>query len=112
MYHSLAIKTPVLCGLLALACGGLLSGCNFVPLSDAGAGVAQLGPGDVAGCTEVGIVSARTKAKVVVNRSADKISEELIVLARNEAAGLGANAIVPIAEPEGGTQQFRAYRCN
>jgi hypothetical protein len=90
----------------------LLAGCTFVQLSDSGAGVAQLGSGDVANCETKGVVTTQTRAKVVVARSDDAIREELAVLARNEAAKLGANAIVPIAEPEDGAQSFRAFLCN
>jgi len=90
----------------------LLSGCAFVPLSDAGAGVAQLGTGDVANCKEVSVISTQTRAKVVIKRGLADVQEELATLARNEAAVLGANAIVPIASPEDGRQRFRAYACN
>ena len=89
----------------------MMGGCTWVQLSDAGAGVAQLGAGDVANCESMGEVSSQTQARVVVNRSKEAIVEELTVLARNEAARLGANAIVPIGEPENGTQRFRAYLC-
>jgi uncharacterized protein DUF4156 len=89
----------------------LLAGCTFVQLSDAGAGVAQLGSGDVANCESKGVVSTQTRAKVVVSRSEEAVREELTVMARNEAAKLGANAIVPIARPEDGAQSFRAFLC-
>ncbi len=97
--------------LLLLAPALLLSACTFVQLSDAGAGVAQFGAGDVANCEEKGVVSSQTRDKVLINRSADAVQEELTVLARNEAARLGANAIVPIGDPEDGAQRFRAYLC-
>jgi hypothetical protein len=90
----------------------LLAGCTFVQLSDAGAGVAQLGSGDVANCESKGVVSTQTRAKVVISRSEEAVREELTVMARNEAAKLGANAIVPIAQPEDGAQSFRAFLCN
>lgn len=89
----------------------LMSACSFVQLSDAGAQVAQMEPADVANCTSIGEVSSRTRDKVVISRGSAKVQEELLVLARNEAAGLGANAIVPLGEPENGEQRFRAYRC-
>ncbi len=89
----------------------LLTGCTFVQLSDAGAGVAQLGSGDVANCQSKGVVSTQTRAKVVVSRSQEAVREELTVMARNEAAKLGANAIVPIARPVDGAQSFRAFLC-
>jgi len=100
-YRPLHLTLPVL----------LLSACSFVQLTDAGAGVAQFGAGDAANCEEKGVVSTQTRDKVLINRSADAVQEELTVLARNAAARLGANAIVPIGEPEDGTQRFRAYLC-
>jgi uncharacterized protein DUF4156 len=90
----------------------VLSGCTFVQLSDDGAGVAQLGPGDVANCQDKGLISTQTKAKMIINRGREAVAEELTVLARNEAASLGANAIVPIGEPDNGKQRFRAYLCD
>ena len=92
---------------LALA----VSACSFVQLSDAGAGVAQVGSADVQNCTAVGVVSASTQSKVVVARGDVKVREELLVLARNQAGDLGANAIVPIDQPKDGKQSFRAFRC-
>lgn len=97
---------------LYLLAGLFISGCSFVQLSEAGARVAQLNTGDVTNCEEIGIVSTTTRARVLVKRGTDTVREELTVLARNEAAALGANAIVPIAEPEQGAQRFRAYACN
>lgn len=90
----------------------LLSGCTYVRLTDQGAQVTQGAAADVANCTQVGVVSANTRAKVVVKRVDGKVREELLVLARNEAANLGANTIVPDGEPVEGKQSFRAYRCD
>ena len=89
-----------------------LAGCNFVQLTDPGAGVAQLASGDVTNCQEVGIVSSQTKDRVVIKRGRDTVQGELNILARNEAAIMGANAIVPIAEPVEGAQRFRAFLCD
>jgi hypothetical protein len=89
----------------------LLAGCTFVQLSEGGAGVAQLGAGDIARCKPMGVVSTQTRDKVVISRSAEDVREELNTLARNEAAKLSANAIVPIGIPENGAQRFRAYLC-
>ena len=97
--------------LASLTLFALLSGCSFVQLTDKGTKVAQAQPADVGNCEALGVVSASTKAKLVVKRGADKVNEELIVLARNQAAQLGANAIVPIAQADNGAQSFRAYRC-
>ena len=47
----------------------------------------------------------------MVERNLSKVKEELIVLARNRAADMGANAIVPVADQSNGTQEFSAYQC-
>ncbi len=86
-------------------------GCQFVQLTDAGATVAQAGAGDVANCTKVGEVDAQTQSKVVLSRGDEKVRAELAILARNRAAELGANAIVPIGPHQEGKQRFNAYLC-
>ena len=98
--------------LLAIAAMLMASGCNFVQLSDAGAQVAQAHAADVSNCRDVGTVSANTRSRVILERGSASVREELIVLARNRAADLGANAIVPVGEPVDGTQAFRAYFCD
>ena len=62
-------------------------------------------------CRKVGIVSAHTKDQVVINRSDSKVREELLVLARNEAAKLGGDSIVAMGPPRAGEQDFTAYKC-
>lgn len=89
-----------------------LVGCSYVHLTDAGSQVRQATAADITNCEDAGMVTSNTKSKVVVNRNAGKVQEELIVLARNTAATLGANAIVPEDDPVSGTQRFHAYKCN
>ena len=89
----------------------LTSGCAFVSLTDAGAEVRQSGAEDVRSCKLVATISSQTKNTVVVDRNLSKVREELIVLARNRAAAMGANAIVPVAPQQNGTQDFNAYSC-
>ena len=88
-----------------------LSGCAFVTLTDAGAQVRQSSAADVADCKLVATIASQTKRKVMVERNLSKVKEELIVLARNRAADMGANAIVPVADQSNGTQEFSAYQC-
>ncbi len=90
---------------------GGLTACSFVQLTDAGNGVAQASSADVVNCQTVGVVSATTRSRALLSRGDGQIREELIVLARNQAATLGANAIVPIGEANNGNQSFRAYKC-
>ena len=89
----------------------LLAGCTYVKLTDAGAGVTQGTAAGIASCERVGVVNSRTRARVGVKRGSGKVQEELIVLSRNEAARMGADTIVAIAERDAGEQSFNAYRC-
>ena len=88
-----------------------LGGCTFVNLTDAGSQVRQANVDDVTNCKLVGEVSSQTKDKVVFNRNTGNVKEELIVLARNKAVELDANAIVTDGKPYDGAQNFKAYRC-
>lgn len=88
------------------------AGCTWIKLTDAGAGVAQAAPDEVAGCRQVGSVTSTTQNRVLVKRSRGKVSEELIVLARNEAATLGGDTIVPQGPMADGRQDFLVYRCD
>ena len=94
-----------------LMLGLTLSGCTFVALTEAGSKVAQSSAQDVTNCNLVGDVSSQTKDKVLVDRSTGKVKEELIVLARNRAADLGATDLVETGV-ERGSATFKAYRCN
>ncbi|GIT20632.1 MAG: hypothetical protein CM1200mP40_03140 [Gammaproteobacteria bacterium] len=48
---------------------------------------------------------------VVVERGGERLQDELIRLARNEAGDLGGNVIVPESVIEEGRQSFGVYRC-
>ena len=89
----------------------LLGGCAFVSLTDAGANVRQSTAEQVRQCKLVATISSQTKDTVVIDRNSGKVREELIVLARNRAAEIGANAILPVAEQRNGSQDFSAYSC-
>lgn len=107
----MTLKTLQITRISAIVLSLSLSGCAFVTLSDAGAQVRQSNADAVTDCKLVATISSQTKSKVVVERNLDKVREELIVLARNRAAEMGANAIVPNAEQSNGTQDFSAYNC-
>ena len=90
----------------------LLTSCTWVSLTPEGEGVAILQPGEVARCERVGRVTSRTTDEIVtVDRSAEALQNELLVLARNEAGALGGNAIVPDSVIQDGAQVFSVYRC-
>lgn len=86
-------------------------GCTWIELSEAGAAVAQGSPDAVAGCELVGNVRSSTQDRILLKRGRGKVAEELIVLARNEAALLGGDTIVPDGPMVDGRQDFHVYRC-
>lgn len=99
---------------LALALVALLAapGCSWVPLTDAGAQVRVVDAVTARDCARVGQVTASTRGRVVgLPRVEEKQGEELQALARNEAARLGANAVVPVSDIGEGRQQFDALVC-
>ena len=106
MTSKIRIRTALVLGALVT-----LTGCTWVKLSDAGAGVTLAEKESVAACQHVGIVTTQTRDKVVMERGEATIHEELLVLARNQAAALGANVIVALGPPSEGNQDFAAYRC-
>ena len=89
----------------------LLGGCTWVKLTEGGTNVSQVSEADVVNCQKVGIISTHTKDQIVVNRSDSKVREELLVLARNEAARLSGDTIVAMGPPRDGAQDFTAYLC-
>ena len=98
--------------LSVLTCALTLSACTYVKVSDEGTEIAQARAPDVVNCQHLGEVESQTRDRVLLKRNTGKVQQELIDLARNQAARMGANAIVPVAEPVNGLQKFNAYRCN
>lgn len=89
-----------------------VGGCTWVDLEPDAKNV-QIGyAGDLAQCERIGVVSANTKSRVIMDRDEAKVQEELYTLARNNAAGLGATNLVQHGRPKDGEQRFTAYRCN
>lgn len=100
---------------LPLAAVLLLSttACTWVHMAPGAQAVRVLGAGAApAGCTARGDVTVSVRATVALyERNPLRVREELETLARNEAPGLGANAVQPLGEPREGEQVFRAYAC-
>lgn len=97
-------------GLTAAVAMLLLAGC--VKLTADGAGIRQASATDVAACELVGKVTSSIPSKTLYRLSPGKVEEQLIVLARNDAQGLGGDTIVPAGPIEKGTQVFNVFRCN
>ena len=90
-----------------------VTACTWVPIEPAGKATRVLPAGPVpAGCIAKGEVVVTVKSKVgFYNRNPLRVQEELETLARNEAPGLQADTIHPLAGPSGGSQRFAAFQC-
>lgn len=90
----------------------LLPACSWVELTPQGQRVDVMTQQQAADCKRLGQTTAEVLDKVgFVDRSEEKQEEELLTLARNEAAAMGGDAIVPATEITDGRQRFTVYRC-
>ncbi|SFE02055.1 DUF4156 domain-containing protein [Nitrosomonas sp. Nm166] len=100
--------------ILIAVCGGLiLSSCTWVKVTSKGEGVRLVQSARaVEPCKTLGKINAKVVSKVMVfNRETEKVAAELADLARNEAALMGGDTIVPISEINEGRRSFEVYRC-
>lgn len=92
---------------LALA----FSACTWVHMAP-GASAVKVVTAAPTGCEKRGEVEVSVKHNLAfIERNPIKVRDELETLARNEAPGLQADTIHPLADPSGGTQRFAAWRC-
>jgi hypothetical protein len=88
------------------------AGCALVELTPGGAGVRLASAEAVVTCTNLGRVTADVIAKVgFLPRHPDAVQDNINVTARNSAADMGADTIVPASKIEDGRQTFDVYRC-
>ena len=101
--------------LLILGCATLVltSGCTWVHMAPGASAVQVISAGGPpAGCAKRGEVAVSVKDSVAFyERNNLRVREELETLARNEAPGLDADTIQPLAPPLEGEQRFAAYHC-
>jgi hypothetical protein len=100
---------PLLPVLFAAALAG---GCALVDLTPAGAGVRLASPEAVVTCTSLGRLTASVVHKAgFIPRHPDAVQDNINVTARNSAANMGADTIVPASNVQDGKQTFDVYRC-
>ena len=94
-------------------CGGLiLSSCTWVKVTSKGESVRLVQSARaVESCKKIGKANTKVVSKVVFSRDTEKIAGELADLARNEAALMGGDTIVPISEINDGRRSFDVYQC-
>jgi hypothetical protein len=98
---------------LLAAAAALVAGCSFVKMAPGGEDVRVVGEGQLpAGCVKRGEVEVSVKDRLgPYERDEMRVKDELEVLARNEAPGLGADTVQPKGPPADGAQRFMAFKC-
>lgn len=95
----------------ALALG--LGACTWVPLEQSGKVVNVVdNPSSVSHCKEQGEITASVRDRVgFYQRQEAKVADEIETLARNQAADLQADTLLPTSELDDGERRYKAYRC-
>jgi len=88
-----------------------ISACSGIKLTDQGEKVRVLDPSEVSSCRELGKTNTSVTSRIIVKRPEETVSEELRVIARNSAARMGGDTIVPLTVIEEGSQTFVVYKC-
>ncbi len=90
----------------------VLSACTWVKPEPDARQVAIVKPIHTQNCKKLGNASAQTKYKIAgLQRKSKKVSEELLMLAKNEAVSMGGNTIVSLKAPIEGRQSFSVFLC-
>ena len=89
----------------------MLSACASLKLTEAGEKVRVLDPAEVSSCKNLGRTNTSVTDKVIFERPADAVAEELQIVARNSGARMGGDTIVPLTVIEDGQQTFVVYKC-
>lgn len=91
----------------------IASGCTVIELNEAGKTVRVSDEAGVRDCERLHRMEVSVSDRVgPVIRKEERVERELLDHARNKAAEIGGDTIVPVSEPEHGEQRFGVYRCN
>jgi hypothetical protein len=88
------------------------AGCTWVDPKPGASSVTLVMPTHVSNCKPLGTTISQVKDKIgIINRSDEKVAEELLTLAKNSAVDLGGDTLVAEDVPNEGTQKFKIYKC-
>lgn len=90
----------------------LLKACVWVDLNPGAQSVKVVSAGEASRCKKVGHVIAQTSTDVIgIPRDGESMNDELTRIARNQAPGLGGNAVFANGAMKDGVQHFDVMRC-
>lgn len=85
---------------------------NWVGLTIEGEGVRLATADEISNCSRLGRTRSHTLDRLIgVERGADRLQQELLTLAKNDAGAMGGDVIVPESLIEEGEQLFGIYSC-
>jgi hypothetical protein len=89
-----------------------LAACTWVKLTSEGEAVTVMSSAGPA-CKKLGSTKSIGRSEVAsVDRNEEKVATELETLARNQAAGMGGNTIVPAGPVSAdGQRTYAVYKC-
>lgn len=104
---------PLASSVMAAVATILMSGCTWVHMAPGASAVRVISAGAApTGCERRGEITVTVKDSLAFyERNQLRVHEELETLARNEAPGLAADTVQPLAAPRDGEQRFAAWRC-
>lgn len=89
-----------------------LSGCVTSGLNEGGEKVRVLDPQEVTSCRKLGETNTQVTANLAgIPRPIETITKELRVVARNAAARMGGDTVVPLTVINEGQQTFEVFKC-
>lgn len=95
--------------LVAIFC---LEACTWVEPTKEGNEVLLVKSFNIESCEKLGTTNVSVKHKVgPVTRGEEKVTEELITLAKNRAAEMGGDSIVAKTPASEGSMSFEIYKC-
>lgn len=98
--------------LIAVCSCLILSSCTWVKVTSKGEGVRLVHSArTVQPCKKLGRVQTKVVSQIVFERDPEKVAGELADLARNEAALINGDTIVPVSEINEGRRSFDVYQC-
>ncbi len=88
------------------------AGCKFIEVTPEAEKVRVLEANEVTQCKRLGKTTVSVLAKTgIIERKGEKVEKELADLARNSAAEMGGDTIVPMTGIQDGKRTFAVYRC-
>lgn len=98
--------------LSALALGVVVAGCVFVQPTEGGKKVRVLTAPEVERCRSLGTMTSQVADSVgAIPRSREAVQDDVLLNAKNAAAAMKGDTIVPTSKMEHGKQTFNVYRC-